>query len=187
MHRRTLIQTLLGVSVSGPFRFELAAQEEIPKLALAAADAASEAIPRFLAPAEFAAFRHLGTILMPASEVMPGAAEAEAAEFLDFLLFQSDRETQTLYRRGIEKLQKDAMAQGRKSFVSMTDAEAAPLLAPLQNPWTYEGPAEPYAKFLQAAKLAFWQATLNSRQWATASAGRTRRGAGLDTYWLPIE
>lgn len=196
MDRRTLIQTLLGLSASSALPLELFAQDPVvaprvvdenPKLALTAADAVSDARLVFLTAAEFAALRHLGTILMPASGNMPGAAEAEAAGFLDFLLAQSTPDAQTLYRTGIHKLDEGALAGSRKRFAELTDAEAAPLLAPLQAPWTYAGPSDPYAKFLQAAKLAFWQATVNSRQWAAASANRTRAGAGVGSYWLPIE
>jgi hypothetical protein len=100
MDRRTLIQTLLGLSASSALPLELFAQDPVvaprvvdenPKLALTAADAVSDARLVFLTAAEFAALRHLGTILMPASGNMPGAAEAEAAGFLDFLLAQSTR------------------------------------------------------------------------------------------------
>jgi hypothetical protein len=187
MDRRTLIQTLLGLSASATLPFELAAQEETPKLSLTSADAVSDASRRLLTAEELSTLRHLGKILMPASGTMPGAVEAEAAEFLDFLLSQSTAAAQLLYRSGIRKLNQDAQTRTRKPFAQLTDVEAAPLLAPLQTPWTYAGPSDPYGKFLQAAKLAFWQATMNSRQWAVASAGGTRGGAGVGAYWLPIE
>ena len=55
---------------------------------------------RFFDAAQFAALRRLGQILVPARPNAPGAIEAEAAEFLDFLIGQSPADRQSLYRDG---------------------------------------------------------------------------------------
>jgi hypothetical protein len=170
MQRRSVLYGMLGLApvVSGW-------QREAVQLPATAAEAVAMGLPKFFAPADFAAFAELGETLIPAYDGRPGAKEAEAAEFLDFLIGQSPADVQTLYRQGVATYR-----QRRTAGV-----EAA--LKELEEPWTYQGPAESYARFLQAAKQAFYQATVNSRQWAAAMQGRSRAAAGVGSYWLPVE
>ena len=162
--------------------------DEPPQLATAAPDAAAEPLPRFFSHDEFAALRKLGQILVPAAaDGRPGAEEAKAAAFLDFLLGQSPADRQTLYRDGLRQLNEQARARHAQSFAALTAAQAAPILAPLAEPWTYSGPADPFARFLRAAQDDFLQATVNSRQWAQALFGRSRGAGGMGTYWFPLE
>lgn len=140
-----------------------------------AAEAVSMGLPKFFTTADLEVFVELGETLTPAFDGRPGAKEAEAGEFLDFLLGQSPADIQGLYKNGLAtyKLRRKA------------GVESA--LKELSEPWTYAGPTSPYAKFLQAAKLAFHQATVNSRQWAEAMSSRSRGAAGIGSYWLPVE
>jgi len=191
MKRRDLFYSLLGVSCLPAF---VQAQQpagsrgdEIPNLALTAADAIASGVPHFYTPQEFASFRRLGDALMPASEGEPGATEARAPEFLDFFLSESPAEVQTLYRNGVRELDRKAMQSAKSPFSKLDASAIASVLAPLSDPWTHKGPSDPFAQFLQAAKMAFWQATVNSREWAQAKSGGRRGAAGLNTYWLPIE
>lgn len=195
MKRRRMIQSVLGVSAASVLPSPLLSQPPKPlpvvddnaKLVLNAADTVAGAVTRFFEAEEFTALRRLGEILAPARQNLPGAVEAEAAEFLDFLIGQSPADRQTLYRDGVAHLNREARSRYGKSFadVSLTDADA--ILAPLRQPWTYEPPADPFARFLRAAKEDFLKATVNSRQWAMAASGGNRRGSGLNVYWLPIE
>jgi len=140
-----------------------------------AAEAVSLGLPRFFTNADLEVFAELGQALIPPHDGRPGAREAEAPEFLDFLLGQSPSDIQSLYKQGLAtyKLRRKA------------GLDAA--LKELSEPWTHAGPSAPYPKFLQAAKLAFHQATVNSRQWAEAMSTRSRGAAGIGSYWLPIE
>ena len=122
---------------------------------------------------------------MPAYDGRPGALEAEAPEFLDFLLGQSPADVQSVYREGLRRLGATSKDRFKKPFAQLSAQEADALLAPLKEPWSYEEPKEVYPRFLRAAKIAVYQATVNSRQWATSS--RSRAGAGVGAYWLPIE
>jgi hypothetical protein len=190
MQRRKLLQSILGAPAV--FAVPGAAQErridETPKLALATADVASGTVAKFFrTEEERAAFRKLGEILMPAADPAPGANEADAAGFLDFLLAESPADRQALYREGVARLNRDARAKYSKPFGALTAGEAAPILAPLKEPWTYAGPSDPFACFLRAAKDDFWQATINSRSWAEAMSARSRGAQGVGQYWLPIE
>src|SRR3984893_3597634 len=174
MKRRRMIQSVLGASAASALPIPLFSQQqkpsavldENPKMAVSAADAVAEATPRFFDPEGFRALRHLGEILVPPRQNLPGAVEAEAAEFLDFLISQSPADRQTLYRDGVAQLNAQARSRYGKPFADVPAADADSILAPLHEPWTYQGPTDPYARFLQAAKDDFLKATVNSRQWA---------------------
>jgi hypothetical protein len=192
-----MLQSVLGVSAASTLPSALFSQEkkpdpappieENPKLDLTMADAVAGGVPQFFDATDLAALRRLGEILVPAQPNTPGAKEAEAAEFLDFLIAESPADRQKLYRDGVAHLNQEARSRYGKPFESVSATEADAILAPLRGPWTYEGPADAFARFLHAAKDDFLTATVNSRQWAMASSGRRRSGAGLNTYWFPIE
>jgi hypothetical protein len=59
----------------------------------------------------------------------------------------------------------------------------------LRAPWTYEPPADPLARFLQAAKADVRTATVNSREFnmAGAAQGGGRRFGAQGLYWLPLD
>ena len=188
-----MIQSVLGVSAASALPLFSQPQkppatiDENPKLPVAAADAVAGSIPRFFDPEGFKAFRRLGEILVPARPNLPGALEAEAAEFLDFLIGQSPSDRQNLYRDGVAHLNAQARSRYGKPFAEVSAAGADSILAPLHDAWTYQGPTDPFARFLRAAKDDFLKATVNSRQWAMAASGRSRSASGLNTYWFPIE
>jgi Gluconate 2-dehydrogenase subunit 3 len=193
-----MLQSVLGVSAASTLPSALFSQEkkpdsappidENPKLDLTMPDAVAGGVPRFFDSAGLAALRRLGEILVPAQQNAPGAKEADAAEFLDFLIFESPSDRQKLYRDGVAQLIREAKSRYGKLFDAVSATEADAILAPLREPWTYGTPSDPFARFLLAAKDDFLTATVNSRQWAMASAaGRRRSGAGLNTYWFPIE
>lgn len=192
MKRRQLLYSLLGVSglpafVQGQQPAIPRATEELPPLRLTDANQVADGVLKFFTPVEFASFRRLGNVIMPPAEGEPGALDSKAPEFLDFLLSESPLEVQVLYRNGVRDLDKRSMQLHKQNFAKLPDAGIADVLSPLNVPWTYEGPTEPFAQFLQASKIAFYQATINSREWADAQSSRRRGAAGLNTYYLPVE
>lgn len=155
-------------------------------LAVSMADAAAEPVLHFFTTSQFAALRKLSDLLMPAANAVPGALEAHAAEFLDFLIGDSPGERQQIYRGGLDALNAQAKKRFGKSFAETEPAQAEELLAPLRDPWTYDPPADPLARLLWTAKEDVRTATQNSREWSLAAAANGRRsGSGL--YWLPID
>jgi len=162
MDRRQIICALLGVTVPA------LRGQEIGKIPLSAADAVAQGLPRFLSKAELATFAELAQALVPAFEERPGAVEAEAPQFLDFLLSVSPASVQQLYRGGLAQYAKTKN------------------LAPLNKPWTYDEPADPYHRFLRAARTALYQATVNSKPWADAMSQRSRSAGGSGLFWLPL-
>lgn len=191
-----MLQSVLGISAATALPLPLDSAEnkaaadspavEHPKLNLTMADAVSDGSPRFFDSDGLAALRRLGEILVPAHPHAPGAKEAEAAGFLDFLIHESPAERQALYRDGVARLNQEARSRHGKPFAEISESGANAILAPLREPWTYSGPSDPFARFLFAAKEDFLRATVNSRQWAMANSGR-RSSAGLNTYWFTIE
>lgn len=198
MKRRRFIQTLAAApAVAVPATLDTNAespasaqrpQEEAPKLETASLDAAGETTPRFFSAPQFAALKKLSAILMPPLNNMPGALEAGAPEFLGFLISKSPAERKQIYTAGLNTLNAQATKRFGKAFADVTDAQAAELLAPLKQPWTYEPPADPFARFLREAKQDVRTATINSREYAlAASSGGRRGGSGLGQYWYPID
>ena len=196
MKRRRFIQTLAATpAVALPVTSELHAQqgapirptEEAPKLEIASLDVGGETVPRFFNAQQFAALRKLSDILLPPLNGMPGALEAGAPEFLDFLISKSPADRQQLYKAGLAALNAQALRQFKKPFADVDSAQASTLLAPLRQPWTYVPPADPFARFLREAKQDVRTATTNSQAYTAAGATGGRRGGGVGQYWYPID
>jgi hypothetical protein len=161
--------------------------EEGPKLEYSAHDATAEIVPHFFNAAQFAALQKLGGLLMPPFKEAPGALEAQAPQFLDFLIGQSPAERQQLYRGGLDELNAQATKRFGKGFAELNAAQAGELLAPLRQPWTYEPPADPFARFLRVVHQDVRTATLNSQEYNAANAAAGRRATGMGQYWYRIE
>ncbi len=197
MKRRHFIQTLAAApAIAVPASIEPLAQtpagaqrpqEEAPKLEFASLDVAGETMPRFFNAQQFSALKKLSDILLPPLNGMPGALDVGAPEFLDFLISKSPADRQQLYTAGLNTLNAQATKRFNKPFADVSEAQVAELLAPLRQPWTYESPADPFARFLREAKQDVRTATMNSREYATAGSTGGRRGGGIGQYWYPID
>jgi hypothetical protein len=161
----------------GPVRIETAVADEVAEMA-----------PKFFNATQFATLRKLSVTIMPPLNGAPGALEAGAPEFLDFLLSESPRDRQQLYTRGLDLLNAESKKKFNKNFSDADASQMTTLLAPLKQPWTYETPADPLAAFLREAKKDIRTATINSREYSLA-AGRSggRRGGNVGLYWYPID
>jgi hypothetical protein len=157
---------------------------DLPKVEFAVPDLAAHASHRFFSQEQFAALQKLSDILVPSTPGNPGALEANAPEFLDFLIGASPADRQQIYRVGLDKLNKEAAKRFKKSFADVDAAQAEVLLAPLRQPWTFEPPADPLARFLQEVKLDVRRATINSREWSTAPGRDPDDAVGI--YFYPI-
>lgn len=158
----------------------------VPVLETVPPDAAAAAVPRFFTPPQAAALRRLSDILVPPLDGAPGALDAGAPEFLDFLIGKSPAERQSLYRHGLDALQAQAHQRFDTSFENATDEQASQLLAPLREPWTFAPPTDPLAAFLRAAKQDVRTATQNSTVAADAARAAGGRGGGVGLYWYEV-
>jgi len=191
--RRQALQSLAGISVAGALPLPAPSQQqpaaravETPKLDTAVADASAESLHRFFSADQFAALNRLADVLMPSAGDSPGAKEAEAAEFLDFLISASPADRQAQYRDGLDQLNAQARRYG-KTFAQLAPDQIDILLAPLRESWTYAAPADPLEQFLRVARMDVMHATMNTRAWSEAHAKHGRRARGLGMYWYPIE
>jgi hypothetical protein len=176
MRRRRFVQSLPLLS-STP---ALLAQQEV-----ASADAVAKPVPRFFSPPQLAALRRLSDIIMPAIAGTPGALEAGAPEFLDFLIGASPLPRRALYRSGLDALNSRAIAAFGKAFTGLDDTQAVTLLTPLLE--RTNDPKDVFAAFLRTAKADILTATVNSREWIAVVSQRNRSANGIGTYWLPSE
>ncbi len=161
--------------------------QDVPVIKAVAPDTAADSVPRFFSPAQLDSLRKLSDILMPPLNGMAGALDAQAPEFLDFLIGISPAPRQQFYRDGLELLDARSREKFGQIFASLSATQAAEILRPLDEPWTHDPPADPLARFLRDAHLDIRRATQNSRP-AMASAPSTgRRPGGIGLYWLPID
>lgn len=172
-----------------PFNRTPPAATDLPKLEYSVPDDVGEMQPKFFNAAQFAALKKLSDVLMPSIGDAPGALDAKAPEFLDFLLSESPTDRQQLYRAGLDALNGAARKKFNKAFADVDATQAGTLLAPLREPWTYDPPADPLARFLRSAKQDVRAATSNSREYVVAVAESSgRRGAGgVGLYWSPLD
>ncbi len=170
--------TLGGRGPGGPSALDI-------KLDVVSPDNVAEPEARFFTPAQFAALRKLSDLLMPPLRGNPGALDAAAPEFLDFLVGVSPADRQALYRSGLDALNARARKQFNKNFADLDAAQCdtivRPLLVPV--PWTHEPPKDPLQHFMASAHDDIRTATRNSREWNT---GGGRRG-GAQLFWNPVD
>jgi hypothetical protein len=164
------------------------------KLAIVAADTAAQTTQRFFTPGQFAALEKLGATLVPPLQGKPGATEAGAALFLDFLVSVSPHDRQQLYRNGLDGLNITAEKHFNKPFAELDAAQVGVILKPLMvvRLWPEEMPEDPMQHFIAQAHQDLRTATSNSREWADASLGANgggRRGfnQAIGLYWNPID
>lgn len=192
MKRRSFIQTLavtpaLAVPVAANDAAPSVTQQESAAIEIAVADAAAETHRKFFTALQFSALKRLSGIIMPPMNGLPGALDAGAPEFLDFLIGASPADRQGIYRTGLDQLNSQARRKFGKHYADITNDQAVELLAPLRKPWTYDPPGDPLERFLREAKADIRTATVNSREYVTAESSGGRRRGGVGQYWYPID
>jgi hypothetical protein len=192
MNRRTVLKSLVAAQAAAvlpaqaPPKQTPRAVEESQKIDLSVADANADPVSRFFNKEQFAALIHLCDVFEPSSPQTPGAREARAADFLDFLLSQSPPQRQTLYRAGLDLLNSESAHRYNQPFAALDAAQSAAVLEPLRRPWTYEDPADPFENFLRAAKADILEATRNSYEFISAVSKRSRNASGVGEFWYPL-
>ncbi len=166
---------------------------EVPKLALIQADLASETDQRFFSLNQFAVLEKLGGILMPPLKGNPGALDAGAPQFIDFLISVSPEDRQKLYRDGLDGLNHQAKKKFDKQFSELDSAQVDAIIQPLlvARPWPQDLPSDPLKNFVVQVHEDLRTATENSKEWADAARTSSRRGRGRNRsvgyYWRPID
>jgi hypothetical protein len=176
-----------------PARQESRQPPSVPKLQVTAPDLTAEPAPHFFTDIQFATLEKLGEVLVPPLKNNPGALEAKAPEFLDFLIGASPADRQKSYQFGLDQLELQAKSKYQTSFHSLSETQVGAILKPLlvARPWPEDLPSDPLQSFVAQVHEDLRTATMNSREWAAASekSGRlfTRAYRGSGYYWAPID
>jgi hypothetical protein len=143
---------------------------------------------RFFSEMQLVALKRLSDLFMPPLNGYPGALQAEAPEFLDFLIGASPADHQLLYRQGLDRLNAEARKHFGKSFAELTAEQGDKIVRPALLPWmTDHPPAEPFPRFIAIAHQDIRTATMNSEAWNAADVSSGERAQGVGLFWRPID
>ena len=160
---------------------------ETPSTRVIAADAVADLTPMTFNPEQLAALKKFSDLTAPPFEDAPGAREAEAAEFLDFLIGRSSQDQIALYRQGLDYLNARSRELFSKNFAALDGKEAEPILAPLNSPWSPDEPTDMAVRFLRDARNDILQALFSSRNYISAISEKKRSRQAAGFYWRNIE
>jgi hypothetical protein len=165
----------------------------VPRLQVVKSDLTAEFDRKFFNDAQFASVVKLAAILVPPIKNNPGAVDAKAPEFLDFLLSVSPSDRQELYKQGLDGLDSKAKEKYQHAFGELDPKQVDALVRPLlvARFWPHDLPSDPMQNFMTQIHEDLRTATMNSREWAEANSKgihRFTRGARTSgMYWLPID
>ncbi|MGC2661050.1 MAG: gluconate 2-dehydrogenase subunit 3 family protein [Bryobacteraceae bacterium] len=166
---------------------------DVPHLDVTAIDLAGQPAQHYFTDTQFATLHKLGDTFMPPLKTNPGATEAQAPEFLDFLISASPADRQKLYLTGLDNLDAQARDKYQKPFAELSAEQVDAIVKPLMvvRPWPMDFPSDPVQNFIAQVHEDLRTATMNSREWAAASeqSGHrfTRGFRGKGFYWSPID
>lgn len=151
-------------------------------------DAVARTTTYFFNERQMATLRQLCEIMLPPLKGYPGAIDAGAPEFLDFLISVSPPDRQQMYESGLNRLDTESRQKFGIPFDSVNDAQAAQLIKPWLRTWMEDHPpTEPYAKFINVAHSDIRTATINSQAWNDADVAAGEEPPGVGLYWYPVE
>jgi hypothetical protein len=151
-------------------------------------DAVAQTDAHFFNRQQTLTLRRLCEVLMPPLKGFPGALDAGAPEFLDFLIGASPRQRQLTYQSGLDRLEAEAMRKFAAPFAKATNAQADALIRPWLRAWMSDHPpAEPNARFINLAHHDIRTATVNSQAWSDATRAAGGDATGLDLFWYPVD
>jgi hypothetical protein len=143
---------------------------------------------RFFTEPQLGALSRLSDLLMPPLNGYPGALQAEAPQFLDFLVSASPDDIQQLYRSGLDRLNEDAKKKFDTAFAKLNDKQADAIVRPAFKPWMqWHPPTEPFGHFIANAHDDIRKATMNSEAWSQAAIAAGERTPGVGLFWYPID
>ena len=114
----------------------------------------------------------------PPYNTYPGASDAGAPEFLDFLIGVSPADRQQVYTGGLDRLEAESRHHFNMSFASVDAKQADQLIRPWLRTWMSDHPpTEPYEHFINVAHGDIRTATINSQAWhdSVEKAGNENR------------
>jgi hypothetical protein len=151
-------------------------------------DAIAQTNAHFFSDQQRASLHRLCEVLVPPLKGYPGAVDAGAPEFLDFLIGASPVEQQQMYRSGLDRLETESKQHFTISFAQTNAAQADQLIRPWLRTWmTDNPPKEPHARFINLAHSDIRTATVNSQAWSEATVAAGDREPNVGLYWFPVD
>jgi hypothetical protein len=137
---------------------------------------------------QMATLRQLCEILLPPIAGYPGALDAGAPEFLDFLISVSPADRQHVYVEGLDWLDAEARAKFGVPFDGVDGKQADALIRPWLRTWmTDHPPQDGHAHFINVAHADIRTATVNSEAWHQAEIAEGNEPGGVGLYWYPVD
>jgi hypothetical protein len=122
--------------------------------------------PQFFSRDEFACVERLAELIIPSDET-PGAREAGAAEFIDFMVAH-DTEQQQPLRAGLAWLHEQSSHRFDRGFLELGEAQQASLLEPLAYEAKYRAGEELGREFFRRVKeltaMGFYSSEIGYRE-----------------------
>ncbi|CAN5748814.1 hypothetical protein BH10ACI4_BH10ACI4_00900 [soil metagenome] len=169
-------------------RLQQFAEFRTPNIPITAPDIVATTDTRYFTPVRYATLVKLSEILMPVSSDYPGAIQASAPEFLDFLLGGSPADRQAMYNEGLDRLNADSMKKFSVAFAKADAKQADAVIRPYLKGWINDHPPkEKHERFIALAHRDIRTATINSPTWAAAAEAAGERTPGVGLYWAPID
>jgi hypothetical protein len=151
-------------------------------------DAVAHTKTYFFTRQQLATLRQLCEVLMPPLKSAPGAIDAGAPEFLDFLISVSPADRQKLYVDGLDRLDAEARRQFGIPFAGANPQQADALIRPWLRTWmTDHPPNDPYERFINLSHSDIRTATINSKPWSDALPANDERRLEEGLYWYPVD
>lgn len=151
-------------------------------------DAVAQTDAHFFTDREMGALRRLCEILVPPYRDHPGAIDAGAPEFLDFLVGVSPADRQQMYQSGLDRLDAEAKQKFGVEFVSASSSQADQLIRPWLRTWMEDHPpADGFAQFINRAHSDIRAATINSQAWSDAETAAGRPAPQPEVFWYPVD
>jgi hypothetical protein len=142
----------------------------------------------FFSEAQMATLRRLSDAMVPPLKGKPGALDAGAPEFLDFLIGSSPAERRLMYRTGLDWLDGESRKRFGEAFSAIDKTRADQLLRPWMRAWMPDHPpTEPNARFVNIAHMDILEATMNSEAWHRAIEAAGKKDTNLGLYWFPVD
>ena len=169
-------------------RLQQVAEFRTPNIPISAPDVVATTEVRYFTAARYATLGHLCETLMPANNGYPGATQAAAPEFLDFLLGASPTDRQTMYNDGLDRLNADSTKKFSVGFSKASASQADAVIRPYLKGWINDHPPkEKHERFMALAHRDIRTATINSPAWTSAAEASGERTPGVGLYWAPID
>jgi len=122
--------------------------------------------PQFFSREEFARIERLAELIIPSDET-PGAREAGAAEFIDFMVGH-DTEQQQPMRTGLAWIQEQTAGRFARPFLELSEAQQVSLLEPLAYEAKYREGEEVGREFFRRVKeltlMGFYSSEIGYRE-----------------------